>query len=157
MASYYAPFLYPSGGSFNDGINYADFPLHYFMVYDAINSIMLIGHGTQMAKIHIKSAFQLCPVHPTDHHLLGVKWKGQFYFDCVFPFDLRSAPFIFNCLAGALEWIAIQKGSLQSTTTWMTSFSWVPPGMSLSPLGTWFSGHKHTLAHSSATQTGSWS
>ena len=110
-------------------INYADFLLHYFMVYDAINLIIRIGHGTQMAKIDIKSAFRLCPVHPTDNHLLGVKWKGQFYFDCVLPFDLRSAPFIFNCLAGALEWIAIQKGSVQSTTTWMTSFSWVPPGM----------------------------
>ena len=101
---------FPPGGSVNDGINNADFPLRYSTVYDAIDSIMHMGQGAQMAKIDIKSAFRLCPVHPTDHHLLGMKWKGQFYFDCILPFGLRSAPFIFNCLADALEWIAIQQG-----------------------------------------------
>lgn len=101
---------YPPGSSVNDGITNADFPLRYSTVYDAIDSIMRLGRGAQMAKIDIKSAFRLCPVHPADHHLLGMKWKGQFYFDRVLPFGLRSAPFIFNCLADALEWIAIQRG-----------------------------------------------
>ena len=59
-----------------------------------------------MAKIDIKNAFRLCPVHPLDHHLLGMKWRGSFYFDQILPFGLRSAPFIFNCLADTLEWIA---------------------------------------------------
>ena len=63
-------------GRVNDGINNADFPFRYSKVYDAIDSIMRMGHGAQMAKINIKSVFQLCPVHPTDHHLLGMKWKG---------------------------------------------------------------------------------
>ena len=79
----------------NDGTNNADFSLR---------------QGAQMAKIDIKCAFRLYPVLPTDHHLLGMKWKGQFYFDHVLPFGLRSTPFIFNCLADALEWIAIQQG-----------------------------------------------
>ena len=63
-----------------------------------------------MAKVDIKSAFCLCPVHPSDHHLLGMKWRGQYLFDRVLPFGLRSAPFIFNCLAEAIEWVAGQEG-----------------------------------------------
>ena len=32
-------------------------------------------------------------------------WNGFYYFDEVLPFGLRSAPFIFNQLSGAIEWI----------------------------------------------------
>ena len=39
-----------------------------------------------------------------------MRWRGSFYFDRVLPFGLRSAPFIFNCLAEALDWIAKERG-----------------------------------------------
>ena len=107
MAPHYAPFL-PTREQC-DGID-NDFPLRYSTVYDAIDSVMRLGRGALMAKIDIKSAFRLCPVHPSDHNLLGMKWRGSFYLDRVLPFGLRSAPFIFNCLAEALEWIATQQG-----------------------------------------------
>ena len=58
------------------------------------------------AKIDIRNAFRLCPVRPEDHHLLGMRWQGQFFFDRVLPFGLRSAPCIFNSLAEAIEWLA---------------------------------------------------
>ena len=80
--------------------------------YDAMDSIMHLGRDALMAKLDIKSAFQLYPVRPADHHLLGMRWQGQYFFDRVLPFGLRSAPCIFNCLA--IEWIAKQEGS---TTT----------------------------------------
>ena len=101
---------YPPESSVNDGIDNKDFPLRYSTVYNAIDSVMRLGRGALMAKIDIRSAFRLCPVHPSDHHLLGMKWRGSFYFDRVLPFGLRSAPFIFNCLAEAIEWIAFQQG-----------------------------------------------
>ena len=87
---------YPPGSSFNDGIDNSDFPPGCSTVYDAIDSIMRLGRGA--------------PVHPSDHHLLGMRWRGSFYFDRVLPFGLRSAPFIFNCLAEALDWIAKERG-----------------------------------------------
>ena len=37
-------------------------------------------------------------------------WNGQFYVDTVLPFGLRSAPFLFNELANALEWILTKHG-----------------------------------------------
>ena len=101
---------HPPGASVNDGIDIADFPLHYSTVYDAMDTVMQLGRGALMAKVDIKSAFRLCPVHLSDHHLLGMKWRGQYLFDRVLPFGLRSAPFIFNCLAEAIEWVARQEG-----------------------------------------------
>ena len=58
-----------------------------------------------MAKTDIESAFRLFPVHPDDWELLGMFWNGFYYFDKVLPFGLRSAPFIFNQLSDAIEWI----------------------------------------------------
>ena len=62
-----------------------------------------------MAKTDVKSAFRNIPVHPDDWELLGMKWRDLYFFDCVLPFGLRSAPFIFNMLSDAFEWILIHK------------------------------------------------
>ena len=97
---------HPPGHSINNGIDIADFPLRYSTVYDAMDSVMHLGRHALMAKLDVKSAFRLCPVRPSEHHLLGMQWQGHFYFDRVLPFGLRSAPFIFNGLAEAVEWLA---------------------------------------------------
>ena len=101
---------FPPGSSVNDGISIADFPLRYSTVYDAMNAVMHLGRHALMAKLDVRSAFRLCPVLPSEHHLLGMQWQGNFFFDRVLPFGLRSAPFIFNCLAEAVEWLARDRG-----------------------------------------------
>ena len=52
-----------------------------------------------------KSAFHTIPVRYEDRELLGIHWRQQYYVDCCLPFGLRSAPFIFNRYAEALQWI----------------------------------------------------
>ena len=99
--------MHPPGCSTNDSINIRDFPLHYTTVYNTMDTL---GHNALMAKLDVKSAFHLCPVHPADHHLLGIRWQGQYYFDQVLPFGLHSAPCIFNHLVEAIEWLAVQSG-----------------------------------------------
>ena len=79
---------YPPGSSVNDGIDNNDFSLRYSTVYGAIYSVMRLA---LMVKIDMKNAFTLCPVHPSDHNPLGMKWRGSFYFVGVLPFGLRSA------------------------------------------------------------------
>jgi hypothetical protein len=59
-----------------------------------------------MAKPDICSSFRNVPVHPNDWELLGMHWKGLHFFDQVLPFGLRFAPYSFNQLSDALEWIA---------------------------------------------------
>ena len=63
-----------------------------------------------LAKLDVKSAFCLLPVHVADRHLLAMRWNNQIYFDTCLPFGLRSAPKLFNVLADLLSWILMQHG-----------------------------------------------
>ena len=40
-----------------------------------------------------------------------MQWQGRYYSDRILPFGLRSAPFIFNCLAQTVEWEAKRRGT----------------------------------------------
>ena len=80
---------------------------------DAIANIVLLGRGSMLAKIDIKSAFCLLPVHPTDGswmYLLAVKWRGSIYIDHCVPFGLQLAPKLFTILADLLAWIGQNLG-----------------------------------------------
>ena len=79
-------------------------------VDDAIQQVIALGRGTLLAKIDIKSAFRLIPVHPADRHLLVMEWKGSTYADVCLPFGLHSVPKLFNILADLLEWILWHHG-----------------------------------------------
>ena len=64
-----------------------------------------------MAKLDIKSAYRIIPVHPDDRPLLGMQWRGiKVFVDTVLPFGLRSAPKLFNAVADALAWVMGQVG-----------------------------------------------
>ena len=86
----------PAGRSVNDGIHPDDFSLHCSSVDDAVAILLHLGKGALMAKIDLKSAFRMIPVHRADWDLLGMHWRGQYYVDTCLPFGLRSAPFLFN-------------------------------------------------------------
>uniref|UniRef100_A0A1X7SYU0 Reverse transcriptase domain-containing protein n=1 Tax=Amphimedon queenslandica TaxID=400682 RepID=A0A1X7SYU0_AMPQE len=45
------------------------------------------------------------PIHPGDHHSLGIAWQGDTYIDCCLPFGLRTAPKIFSAISDALAGI----------------------------------------------------
>jgi len=100
---------HPTGGSVNAGIPKELCSLKYITVDSAIDYIKSIGRGALLAKIDIKNAFRLLPVHPTDRHLLSMKWKKQVFIDTCLPFGLRSAPKLFNILADLLSWILEQQ------------------------------------------------
>jgi len=101
---------HPSGSSVNDGIPPQLCTLTYVTIDDAILNILKSGRNTMLAKIDIKSAFRLLPVHPSDRHLLGMKWRGNIYIDHCIPFGLRSAPKLFNVLADLLAWLMLNAG-----------------------------------------------
>ena len=95
---------FPFGHSVNDEINKDEFTLTYSKESDAISLIINAGHVALMGKVDIKSANRIIPVHPSDRHLLGMFWQGDYYPDLALPFGLRSAPAIFNSLADLLHW-----------------------------------------------------
>jgi len=61
------------GHSVNDGIPKSLCSLRYVTIDDAIKGIIQLGKGTLLAKIDIKSAFRLLPIHPADRHMLGMQ------------------------------------------------------------------------------------
>ena len=100
----------PRGASVNDGISPELCHLQLASVDDAVQLILKLGPGTQLAKLDIKQAYRNVPVHPQDRWLLGMQWQGQYYVDTVFPFGLRSAPKIFCAISDGLEWALHQRG-----------------------------------------------
>ncbi len=99
----------PEGASVNDGINSDMCSLHYISVQDAIDEVHKQGHAAQLAKIDIKDAYCILPVHPNDRHVLGFQWQGLTYIDGVLPFGLRSTPKIFNTVTDLLQWILVDR------------------------------------------------
>ena len=82
-----------------------------------------------MGKIDLKSAFRQCPVRRQDWELLGVKWRGKYYVDKCLPFGLRSAPFLFNRVAEAIEWALKNNYSIEDLFHYLDNFFTAgPPG-----------------------------
>jgi len=105
--------------------------LKYIIVDSAIDHIKSIGRGALLAKIDIKTAFRLLPVHPTDRHLLSMKWKKQVFIDTCLPFGIRSAPKLFNVLADLLSWI-LEQQKVVPVLHYLDDFLTIGPQESLS-------------------------
>lgn len=100
----------PDGHSVNDGISEALCSLSYVSVDDAVEMVLKKGQGACLAKLDIRNAYRVLPVHPDDRWLLGMRWEDALYVDTALPFGLRSAPKIFTGVADAVEWIAKREG-----------------------------------------------
>ena len=50
-----------------------------------VHLVSHLGKGALMAKFDVESAYRNVPVHPSDCHLLGVKWRNQYYVDLALP------------------------------------------------------------------------
>ena len=94
----------PHGHSVNDGISPSLASIQYASVDHAVQIILSLGQHTLLVKIDLKDAYRIVPVHPGDHHLLGIAWQGCTYIDRCLPFGLRSAPKLFSAVSDALAW-----------------------------------------------------
>ena len=100
----------PDGQSVNDGLDRAQCSIRYVSIDDAVQLIRGLGEGSLLAKLYLKDAYRIVPVHPDDRPLLGMRWRESLYVNTVLPFGLRSAPKIFSALADGLIWIMNLKG-----------------------------------------------
>lgn len=122
---------HPAGASINDAIDPAVCSLIYITVDQVAAKAMSFGTGALIAKIDIKSAYRLVPVHPDDRPWLGMQWMDRIYVDTKLPFGLRSAPKIFNALADGLEWCVAAAG-VPDIFHYLDDFAVVgPPGSDL--------------------------
>ena len=117
----------PRGSNVNDGINPDDFSMHYIKLDQIISMVAKHGPGAMMAKFDVEAAYCNIAVHPEDRYLLGLKWRGQFFVDLALPFGLRSAPYIFNCVADLVEWIIVNKYSVAALMHYLDDFLTADP------------------------------
>ena len=97
------------GRSVNDFIPSEFCSVHYASVNDALRIIKKLGIGCTLAKTDVGSAFRIIPVHPKGYHLLGMKWRDEFYVDCCLSMGLASSCINFEKLSTAKEWMARNK------------------------------------------------
>ena len=101
----------PEGFSVNDELDRAMCSIKYSSIDDAVNIIRHLGRGVLLARLDLREAYRIVPVHPEDRPRLGMQWKGATYLDAALPFGLRSAPKIFSGVADSLLWILHSKGT----------------------------------------------
>ena len=78
-----------------------------------------------MAKLDVRDAYRLIPVHPHDRRLLGFRWNDVTYVDLRLPFGLRNSPPLFEMLAEQCEWILREKLGLRSFVRYVDDFLFV--------------------------------
>ena len=118
---------YPPGQSINNFIPKDEYSLHYITINNTIKAIKRFGKGAFLSKLDIQSAFRIIPVHPSQWHLLGMKWEGKFYFDKVLSMGGRSSPFIFDSVSAAIEWICINNYLIEVLMHLLDDFLSVEP------------------------------
>ena len=98
---------FPRGQSVNDGIPHDWGALEYATFDDAVDALLSKGPGAQFVKRDLKDAFRHIPVALSDQWLLGFSCDGCYWIERYLPFGLRTAPFLFDLFAKALNWILI--------------------------------------------------
>ena len=100
---------FPKGSSLNDGISPDHTSVSYATVEDAIRHIRTVGSSCFLAKTNIKNAFRIIPICPQDYNLLGICWRGLYYYDRCMPMGCSSSCKTFETFSTAIEWIAQNK------------------------------------------------
>ena len=111
----------------NDGISGEDYSLHYMKVDDITAGVMRRRRGSLMAKFDVQNAYRTVPTHSDDRQFLGMKWLEAFYVDMVLSFGVRSAPYIFTCIADLLEWVAKQNYNVTFLMHYLDEFNTIGP------------------------------
>jgi len=77
--------------SVNGGIEQHHKTVKYASIQTAIKVINELGRGCYMAKADIKSAYRIVPIHPSQYHLLGFRWRGQYFYDKYLPMGMAES------------------------------------------------------------------
>ena len=96
----------------NGGISKELSSLSCLSIDQVVARMLMLGRGTQMAKMDICQAYRNVPVHLEDQPLLGMEWKGTVYVDSALPFGLHAAPLLFTAVGDALTMDHALSGSL---------------------------------------------
>ena len=75
----------PEGTSVNDGVDKEMSSLSYTSVDAIASKVAALGQGAMLAKMDIKEAYRIIPIHPDDRYLLGMQWEDDVFIDKTLP------------------------------------------------------------------------
>ena len=122
---------FPKGSSVNDGIPPEHTSVQYATIDGAIELIKRAGPGCFLAKTDIKNAFRIIPIHPDDYGLLGMQWRGLYYYDRCMPMGCSSSCLTFETFSTAVEWVAHHKLKIEFILHLLDDFLFVAPSEQL--------------------------
>ncbi|KAM4694411.1 uncharacterized protein O3C94_004897 [Discoglossus pictus] len=118
---------YPKGHSVNDGIDQELSSVSYASVKQAVRLVRRAGRGALLAKVDIKSAFRLLPIHPVSQQLLGCAILGKFFVDLCLPMGCSISCSFFEKFSTFLHWVLSIKTGLHSVVHYLDDFLFVGP------------------------------
>lgn len=91
-------------GTVNFFISAEDSSVDFSTIDDVVDSTILCGSGALIAKLDLKDAYKILPVHRDDVPLLGIRWRRLYFVSVRLVFGLRSAARLFNNVSTTLVW-----------------------------------------------------
>jgi hypothetical protein len=96
---------------------------------DAVAAIRRFGRGALLLKFDVSAAFKRIPVRPGDRPLLGMRWRGKYYYELVLPFGLRTSGYRWEEYAAALHYFFEHHLGVDLVVHYVDDFLLiVPPG-----------------------------
>ena len=120
----------PPGFSINDFISDNESSVTFNSFDTAVNIVSKLGQGALIAKLDVQSAFRICPVHPSDWHLLGFSFRDYYFVDLCLPFGLRSSVNRFTQLSNTLSWILQNNYAVKHISHYLDDFFLAGPSSS---------------------------
>ena len=96
---------FPRGDSINSSIDKSFSSVSYQNIETVIGLVQAHGRHCLMAKADIEDAFRLICLNPSEYHLLGLQWQGNYYYDRCLPMGCSSSCQIFEKFSSSLQWI----------------------------------------------------
>jgi hypothetical protein len=100
---------FPEDDSVNSHIPDELCKVQYITIDSAIEILQTLPVGAYQAKLDIKKAFRILPIHPTEYDLFGTYFEGAWYIDKHMQMGMASSPKLFSQFSSALAWIMVNK------------------------------------------------
>ncbi|KAJ8307155.1 hypothetical protein KUTeg_015239 [Tegillarca granosa] len=81
-----------------------------------------LGPGALAARLDIKSAFRLLPIHPSDIELIGFKIDNYYFIDKCLPFGCSISCSLFEKFSTFLQWLFIFRSRCDNIVHYLDDF-----------------------------------
>ena len=97
----------------------------YASISDAISLMNVCGPAAFLAKLDIKDAFKIIPLHPSQYNLTGFSFGGKYFYDRTLPMGCSSSCRIFEAFSTSLQWIVNSRSRTLQTVKVLDDFLFV--------------------------------